>query len=76
MHTSFSSADTSAQQPEAMTLDRLHKLIAGLKLDEPHKWVVMDPHGTVHVGTVEQMISLLVSAHPLTAFTPIQEQSL
>lgn len=34
-------------------------------LPKPNQWIVIDPHGRMYKGTVEQMTMLLVQEHPL-----------
>lgn len=34
-------------------------------LPKPDQWIVIDPHGRMYKGTVEQMTRLLVQEHPL-----------
>ena len=58
-----------------VSVDDLTRAIEKLaSLPKRNEWIVVDPQGRMYAGTVEQVLPLLVNAHPLMRSVPITTQ--
>lgn len=56
----------STGNTEQVSLDAILKAVREIDmLQKPDQWIVIDPHGRMYKGTVEQVLPVLTAAHPM-----------
>ena len=66
MNRNYTTTTAVPRETQPVSIEALARAMEAIdRLPKPNQWIVIDPHGRMYKGTVEQMTRLLVQEHPL-----------